>query len=782
MKIRLKLNPLLRLPPRPPGDRRLWILGLLAMRREEGVKAVLRVEFYWRRCLLAACVFGVIGYFAAATGLWFWFKRTPQNKVTWTSIVLAPVQREEFRRLRGETGIAAAVEQLRAKQFTEGFHGLRAGLERSPGNVEARVTLAGMLAPNEPARAVALLEDGLKFSAESPDLLRALFGAYQRGQAINRALEQAARLLARQPALPAEARRIVGTAQAALLLEKGDAAGAARSLAELPPPADRAESDRLAFLRVGVLIRLGRHDEARAELAEIEKSDDRPELFRTKAELAIAVGDEAALEGALRRMRAAAPDNPQMYLYSFQAWHRMRRLTFRDRVEQEFYQTFGGRDQAMQMFAALAVNLSLPEVVSRTQEVAQGNRLNIFAFRVHLTEIALRRGDIDGAFRFLSSWENQVDTLNPQQRAYPEMLRTLVRTCVGGPTQPAATLVAQLGAMRGRAAPSVFTFAASALELSGHPVAAAEVLETGRRIHPHADAILEQEARVAAVLKRREQIEADRREMAGQPQTDPTLPDSAKAALARLDRHFDRGEFVAARDLLRLIRTMRPAWMADDEAGLSLREVRLAVLSREPLTARTIVRAHIDRHGSDEDVLLVVALARQLNEAGKTGEARLLHDEVQAGRGASPAVAAALTSLGLGGGAEAFESAERALAAIDDALQRKDPEHALFLLEQIKRATPAWLASARAETGMAEVRVRLALDQRPAAMFALRDLVLKSEPARPVVFEAVRRLAREGDDRTAQMLARELRKLLPSDQTTADLVKEVEAPQPAPGG
>ena len=173
-----------------------------------------------------------------------------------------------------------------------------------------------------------------------------------------------------------------------------------------------------------------------------------------------------------------------------------------------------------------------------------------------------------------------------------------------------------------------------------------------------------------------------------------------------------------------------------------------------------------------------MSIAGQLQASGRSNEARLLRDEIQRARGSLPEVAGRLKALGLEESAgESLASQERALAAIDEALRRRDPEHALFLIEQVRRTGPDWLTAARPALGIREVRVRLALDQRPSALFLLRDLTLKSEDSRAVVFAAVRAIAAEGDERTAQSLAREIVRLLPDDATAAELLKAIETPQ-----
>lgn len=779
MKLLLKLNPALRLSPLAPGDRRLWFLGAIALRREQRAVPVWTFELFWRRLALVAAVAAVALYLVAATALWLWLDRVPQNQVTWTTVAAAPVRWEHFRRQRGDTAIAVALEQLRERDYAEAFHGLRVGLARSPGNVRGRVTLASFLLGHDPAQALTLLEAGLADSAHDPEFLRALFGTYQSQLANERALATSAALLARRPELPAAARQVVGTVRAALLLEAGDAAGAQALLENLPPGGSPRENARVAQLRVDTLARLGRLPEARAVLAALASSVPTLEGHRAEAELALAEGDAARLEGALRRLKAAAGDRPLGLVYAFQAWHRLKRLTLRDAAEQEFYRAFGGHDGAMQLFAAAALKLELPEAIQRAEQVAMANRLSPFAFRVHLTELALRRGDFDGALRQLRTWERLVDTLPPLQRAYPEFINRLARVGVAGGEQPLTALSSHLAGLRGRGTAVMYRFAGDTLARAGQPESALRIAQLGRRLYPQSDVLRAAEESLGQQLA---SVANSPRRLEAGPAAAVALPPTGDAVLARLDEQLHDEAFTAARTLLRAIRAAPPAWLPRFEAELALRETQLAVLTQDPLGARAVLRAHLERYRSDEDAVRLVRWAGELAAAPRLAEARLVHDEVAASRGTSTAVRFALRTLNLPDDlAVAAASPASALAALDRALEQNLPAEALRLFEYLKQKAPAWQAGARTELSLREVRLRLALDQRPLALAAWKDLVLRPGAPRAAAFKFVRDTLAAGEPERALLLAREIVKLLPGDPAAAKLLKETEAPRPVDG-
>ncbi len=777
MKLQFKHNPAWRRHV-AVGDRRRWFLWSIALKIEVRAIPVWTFEIFWKRLLLGFGVLLVVGYLGAVTTLYLWLQRQPQNQVRWSDVALAPVRWEDFRRARGDTSIAQATVRLEERDYVEAFHGLRVGLARSPGNFRGRILLARLYAAYDPALALRTLEAGLPHSASEPTFLRALFGFYGQHQANARASVEADRLLAadRTPPLPPLARSVLQALQATLVLDT-DPAKAVERLAAVPPSGDAEEDARIARLHSAALMRLGRLDEAQVLLERTRTVSAGLDQCRAEAELAVARGDESALESALRRLRVVRDrETPQAYLVGFNAWHQLRRHTLRDLTEQEFYRTFGAQDAALQLFAANAVNLGLPEVVLRSQQVAQANGLSTFAFRVHLTELALRRGDFDAAFRQLRDWERAVKTLPPGQRAYPELIERLTRTVVAGGENQMSGLLAHLGAMRGRAGPGVYRLVLELFERAGQPAAARQVLDIGLRFYPHADFLTTAQQRLA-VLPLSTPIERS---------TPVAVSATSGEALAAIDAALEAQAYVAARDQLRAVRAARPAWLAEADAAVGRREIRLAIATQDRSSARLVVRTHLERHRSDEEALAVVEMASAALAAGRPEEARLIHNEAAAVRAASPAVRAALAALALPDDlAAAAESAEAAMEALDQSLAARRADEVLRLLDYVRQRNVPWLAEARNDLAVREVRARLALRQRTLALAALRDLTVRGGLARGAAFRLVRDLVAEGEADSAQVLAREIVRLLPGDPAAAKLLQEAEVPRPGetpPGG
>lgn len=123
-----------------------------------------------------------------------------------------------------------------------------------------------------------------------------------------------------------------------------------------------------------------------------------------------------------------------------------------------------------------------------------------------------------------------------------------------------------------------------------------------------------------------------------------------------------------------------------------------------------------------------------------------------------------------------FGSGAEALAAIDLALQRHDAEHAVWLIQGVRKSSPAWLPETDPSLSMREYRARRALQQGPAAMHVFRDLVLKPGTSRAAAFRLVRDYIATGEGDLALQLAREIERLLPGEKAAAVLLREAEGP------
>jgi len=766
---------------RPPAGRTagVWPVQFTAGMNAQG-QTIWVLQVYYRRLLIALAIMAVAGWLLAATALFFWLNQIPRNQVGWLDLA-APWRWSELRVKRGDTAVLTALDELKVRDYPGAFYNLRAGLSRSPGNVEGRLTLARLQAGYDPARSVTLMEDGIPLSAGDPKFINGLFAIYGSLQIQTHALEVADRLLREKgDSLPPEARFAVQRARVTVLLQLARYPEAEAALAGIGAPATPADRAGLAGMRIELLLRSGRATEAR-QFAEANPPADPadPGRLRQSAEIAIALGDADALQSALRRLKAQAPENPGVYLFAFQAWHRLKRLSYRDVTEQEYLQTFGSNDGALQALAALGVNLELPEVIARAQRVAAANRLSQFAYRVHQTELALRRGEIEAATRLLRDWENTIDTLKNPQQFYPEFIKRLARAAFAGTPDQVDFLLAHLAAGRGQQLLPVYQLAATVLEKSGNPAGADQALRAGLQLYPLSDPLLTSQQRIAALLPATANATAAAVSDAPAPAF-ILLPGNATEARDRIDELLQKDSLTEARNLLRAIRAQKPAWLPAAEAEISLREVELASLTLDQIATRTAARAYLDRYRTDDDGLRLVALVSRLIARERGTDARLLADEIAAASTSSVRVRLALQALNLADDLAAVAADQTAaLGALDRWILAQEWAQAERLLKYFRDKPPTWLAAGATDLKVREVQVRLALDQRPLALAALKELIIKGGVSRSAAFKLVRDQLARGERDNAGVIAREILRLLPDDPAATRLVKEAEAPRPA---
>ncbi len=766
----------------PPAGRAVgfWPVRFSAGMDGQG-QTVWVLQVYYRRLMIALALLAVVGWLIAATALYFWLNATPRNQVGWFDLA-SPGRWSGLPAKRGDTAVLTALDELKARDYPSAFYNLRAGLSRSPGNVEGRLTLARLQVGYDPVRAVTLMEEGLARSFADPKFLNGLFQLYGSLQIQTHALEIADGVLRDHAAgLTPESRFVLQRARVALLLQLARYPEAEVALSGISPPSTPADRAALAGLRVELLLRAGRPDDAR-RFAETNPAADPadPGRLRQAVEIAIALGDADALLSAIRRLKARSPDAPDAYLYAFQAWHRMKRLSYRDAAEQEYLQLFVGNDGALQAFAALAVNLDLPEVVSRAQRVAAANRISQFAFQVHLTELALRRGEIEPAMRLLRGWESNIDTLKNQQRFYPEFIKRLARAAFTGTADQVSFLLAHLTAGRGQLLLPVYQLAASVLEKSGIFAGADQTLGAALHLYPLSDPLLTARQRVAALVPVAPATGgAATPAGAAAPTSFVVLPGGAAEARQQIEELLYKDSLTGARDLLRAIRAQKPAWLPLVETDVALGEVELAFLTLDQIASRTTARSYLDRYRADEDGLRLVALVTRLAARDRPGEARLLAEEIAAAPFASVRVRLALQALNLADDlAPLAMSQSAAIAALDRWILAQEWVQAERLLKSLREKPPAWLAADPVELKVCEVQVRLGLGQRPLALAGLKELVIKGGAPRSAAFKLVRDLLARGERDNAGLLAREVLKLMPDDPPATRLVKEAEAPRP----
>jgi hypothetical protein len=332
-----------------------------------------------------------------------------------------------------------------------------------------------------------------------------------------------------------------------------------------------------------------------------------------------------------------------------------------------------------------------------------------------------------------------------------------------------------LARARGFAQLPVYQLAILILEKAGNPAGAAEVARTGLQIYPRSDPLLVAQDRLNTA------IAAVASAAANQPtaQSFVLLPGTAPEARRQIEEALERDTLTAARDLIRAIRAQKPAWLPAVEMFLAAREVELSYLTVDQLASRAAARTFLDRNRGEPELLELVAVAERLAGRGRSAEARLLSDEIKVAAAGNLRVQEALQRLNLPVDTPETKTQAEVLAALDAHILTQKWADAERLFKQLRERPPAWLSAASTEMRTREVQVKLGMDQRPLALVALKELVVKAGAPRSAAFKLVRDLAARGENETALLLAREISRLLPGDPAAARLLREAETPPPA---
>lgn len=176
-------------------------LGFAKIVRRRGGRVTLKLR--WGRIVAALLALGVAAWFAAAAGLYLFFKHKHGfEEVSYSKMLVLPFRLEEHRVEMGDYHVEEGLKALSEGDFQSAFHLLRVGVARSKANFEGRLALAEIfrLALQRPDWAADILEEGLQYNEYDPrflqlDYLRPLFVTLASNQYDQRTIELAEELL-----------------------------------------------------------------------------------------------------------------------------------------------------------------------------------------------------------------------------------------------------------------------------------------------------------------------------------------------------------------------------------------------------------------------------------------------------------------------------------------------------------------------------------------------------------------------------------------------------------
>lgn len=146
-----------------------------------------RPRLHWRWGRITAILVGalILGYGAFTAALYYYVKERRQfEEVTIAQVITWPFNRAGFRQTMGEYFIERGKEELRFHNFSEGFYFLRAGVARSPENLEARLLLAELYEHGLRRHdlAIDILRHGLRYQKGDLEYLRTIIALMMRNE------------------------------------------------------------------------------------------------------------------------------------------------------------------------------------------------------------------------------------------------------------------------------------------------------------------------------------------------------------------------------------------------------------------------------------------------------------------------------------------------------------------------------------------------------------------------------------------------------------------------
>ena len=330
-------------------------------------------------------------------------------------------------------------------------------------------------------------------------------------------------------------------------------------------------------------------------------------------------GDPAAMDEALRRLRALAPASPDALLYGLtqnqlagragEAQANLDELIFRHGASPGLYQTL----------AAVLSEVKFPGGLERVERELRERGLSTAPVAWIRLQQATRGRDWPEALAIIARLRQSTrDRFSEAQLAYLETITRLANACLdaGGGTQAALVAIVsdRPGTLR------LYAMVLGALLDAGR-------VDTARQILTLADGPFPAARSLAAARERIAKETA-----AAVPEPAPAEPASAPAidTFAGFRSAFEH--LVAVRDpagalaLLSAVRRAQPAWLAAETARLEALELPLRARGDDPLVLQLLARNALGGDAGASASLL--ALARTVREEGFAANATLLVKEI----------------------------------------------------------------------------------------------------------------------------------------------------------
>jgi hypothetical protein len=546
----------------------------------------------------------------------------PHNRVTYLDLV-APHRWAELKRLRGEGFAELGRDRLREGQFGEGFGLLRLGLDRNPADAETRLDVARIyLALRLRPQGEQILRVGLRYGYPGRIYLTAALAVMEEGDRPEELVDfcrEARGVLADQASDDVQRADARWLDQA--MVKACMAAG--RSADALALVADYPEDD--PFRREVTVLHLLASGQPQAALALAAKwaaqAPASGEALRMWMRAGREAEDMAAMDEALRRLRALAPASPDALLYGLtqnqlagrapEARANLDELIFRHGASPGLYQTL----------AAVLSEVGFPGGLERVERELRERGLSTAPVAWIRLQQATRERDWPAALAVVARLrQNTRDRFSEAQLAYLETMTRLANACLDGGGGTQAALVAIVSDRPGTL--RLYAMVLTALLDAGRIETARQILTLADGPFPAARSLEAARARLA-------------KEVAPAPAPEPAEP-AGPAGLPAIDTFMAfRSAFehlIAIRDpagalaLLSAARRAQPGWLAGETLRIEALELPLRARGDDPLVLQLLARNALGRDAGAAASLL--ALARAVREEGFTANSTLLVKEI----------------------------------------------------------------------------------------------------------------------------------------------------------
>lgn len=604
-----------------------------------------------KACLQIGGAIAVLGWLAAAGGLYHWLSQDPFNQVKFSDLAL-PWRWSEIRTLRGRGYVAAGLQALEAGRTAQGIFDVQRGLSRAPDDAAARLTVARTFAKARYYAGVRqIMLPQLDFAPTAVFVRFLIESALENDDhatviaVCNRALPNARSATERN-------RLLVFKAGAQLALGEATAALATLDTAE------REASREWRRVRVEALAGAGRGADAVTEIRAWPAAGVTEEFRSQMLALAyLRAGQFPEMTATLQKMRQLWPLElgPRLTAIAYDSAAGLTDAAWEEMSDALRY--FDGDLNAVRRLRTAGMEAKAPELVALCVENARelGRPLALPLFDLALTQ--LRAGRVESAqltfeqaLRESARLQETLPAGTVSPFDIPGPMRDWMRTLLDAVTHPTDQRAeAHSSVLEQRRFPlAMYSGSLDVLAAAKCWNAAESVARSAAARFPGSTEIARRRSGItkeiaalpvaAPMIREKRKLPAPTVEPAG-PRLSATALAAAQQATKRVvDRdhaQISQAEFSSELDgliaekswesadrLIARVRTAHPAWLMPIEGDLAWRQVQYALTSGDLTRGAMLMSQRLKERKME--AVRGLTIAREYREAGNLESARLL--------------------------------------------------------------------------------------------------------------------------------------------------------------